>query len=313
MQVFWDLNHIYPKKDCIVSVGTYDGIHLGHQKIVNELIEKSKQKQLVSTLVTFEPHPQLILKRADKPEIKLLTTIEEKIDVLEALGLDRLVIASFSSAFSNISPDIFVESILVQKLGMKHIIIGYDHSFGKRRAGNIELLRNLGKVHNFDVDVTKQIQLKNETVSSTLVRRLLLEGNVKQANIFLGRLYSLRGQVIPGHGRGREFGFPTANIKTYSQYKLVPKSGIYATRLKLNETLYNSVTYIGNRPTLGLKENVIETHIFDFDQELYNSEIDLEFVDFIRDDETFQTTDELVHQIKADKKKSMELLTIFSS
>ena len=308
METFWDFNKVYPQTDSILTVGTFDGIHNGHKVIINDLIQRAKKSNAKSTLVTFEPHPGLVVGKRGRLPLALLTTIEEKIDILESIGLDRLIITNFTNAFATMSADKFVQNILINKLNMKHIVIGYDHSFGKDRKGDFELLLKLGKVFHFEVDAIKPVVINNEIVSSTKIRRLLLEGDIKQANEIMGRNYSIRGQVVKGEGRGRVLGFPTANIRSYSQYKLIPKEGVYATKVKINNKIYNSVTYIGPRPTFNLGKKVIEVHIDKFDEEIYNKEVELSFTHFIREDKKFNSTSELVPQIEIDKKDAMKIL-----
>ncbi|NIA28880.1 MAG: bifunctional riboflavin kinase/FAD synthetase, partial [Actinobacteria bacterium] len=248
--------------------------------------------------------------KKDKPQIKFLTTRDEKIDILRNLGLDRLIVLQFTSALASLSPEEFVRKILIEKLYMKHFIIGHDHAFGRNRTGNFELLFKMSKVHDFKVDAVDPLLLDGQIVSSTKIRNLLADASVTQANTFLGRQYSIRGKVVSGHGRGRDLGFPTANIQPMSENKLVPKIGIYATRVKIDKNVYGSVTYIGNRPTFNLKHKVIEVHITDdFQENLYEKEVELSFVSFIRKDARFDSTEELVYQIEADKQKSLKILT----
>jgi riboflavin kinase/FMN adenylyltransferase len=309
MQVFWDINRIEPRVNTVLTLGTFDGVHRGHQAIVRELQAFAQETKAVPTLVTLEPHPRLVLAEKEEPAIRLLTTIEEKIDALSKLELDRLVVANFSSSFAALEPQEFISDILVKKLKMKHIIIGQDHAFGRNRSGNIELLQKLGNQFKFGVTVVKPIRMNRRVVSSTQIRNMLLEGEVEQAAELLGRDYNLRGQVVKGDGRGRQLGYPTANIRPFSRYKLIPKVGIYATRIKVGQSIFNSATYIGLRPTFNLEEKVIEVHLMNFDSELYGQEIELSFIRFIRDDIKFDTIEQLIIQIEDDKKRSLELLT----
>ena len=205
----------------------------------------------------------------------------------------------------------FVKDVLLSKLNMKEIIIGYDHAFGKNRSGDYNLLKKMGSELGFNVDTLAPIKNSDDTVSSTRIRNMLLEGNVLSANKLLGYPYSLRGKVVEGHGRGRRLGYPTANIEPVSEYKLLPKVGIYATKVKIADTCYDSVTYIGTRATFNLSEKVIETYILDFNDQLYEREVELSFLQFIRDDAKFQSSEELISQINKDLKKSRELLTKF--
>ncbi len=309
MQVFWDINQIEPQVDTALTIGTFDGVHRGHLSIIRELQARAQKIGATPTLVTLEPHPRLVLSKEDAPPARLLTTIEEKIEALSLLGLDRLVVANFSHAFASLSPAEFVSDILVKKLKMKQIVIGHDHAFGRDRAGNINLLQELKDRYSYEVSVVDPIRVGKKVVSSTEIRNLLLDGQVESATKLLGRSYNLRGQVVKGDGRGRQLGYPTANIRPFSRYKLIPKVGIYATRIKVGKQIYNSATYIGQRPTFNLSEKVIEVHLLDFDGELYGQEVELVFIRFIREDAKFDSISDLITQIEEDKKRSLELLT----
>lgn len=310
MEIISDIDSFQASGESVLTVGTFDGIHRGHQKIIENVKTVAKSRGALSTLVTFEPHPQLVLMKKDKPQIKLLTTREEKIDLLRNIGLDRVIVLQFTPALASLSPEEFVRKILIEKLCMKHFIIGHDHAFGRNRAGNFSLLVEMSKNKDFKVDAVDPLLLDGQIVSSTKVRNLLQDASVSQANIFLGRQYSIRGKVVSGYGRGRDLGFPTANIQPLSENKLVPKIGIYATRMRVDKNVYDSVTYIGNRPTFNLKHKVIEVHIADdFQENLYEKQVELSFVSFIRKDARFDSTEELIYQIEVDKQESLKILT----
>lgn len=306
MDIFWDIKGIYPQRECAVTVGTFDGVHLGHRQIINKVLETAKRNKNLSTLVTFEPHPQLVLPKNERTDIRILSTVDEKIELLTEIGLDRLVVANFTSAFAALSAQEFVVDFLKKKLGMTHIVIGHDHAFGRGREGNIGLLNRLGKEYDFEVFEVEPVMENHKIISSTVIREALLDGNVNKANKYLGRQYSLGGRVVKGDGRGRELGTPTANIRPFSQYKLVPDVGIYATRIKFDRQIYDSVTYIGKRPTFNLEQKVVETHIFDFNTELYEKEVVLYFYGFIRKDARFDSLQKLVNQIAQDKMNAIE-------
>ncbi len=310
MEIITDIDGFQAAEESVLTVGTFDGIHRGHQKIIDQVKAVAKSMGAFSTLVTFEPHPQLVLMKKDKPQIKLLTTRDEKIDVLRKLGLDRLIVLPFTTVLASLSPKEFVQNILIIKLRMKHFIIGHDHAFGRNREGNFDLLVEMSKSSDFKVDAVDPLLLEGQIVSSTKVRNLLDNASVPQANIFLGRQYTIRGKVVSGHGRGHDLGFPTANIQPLSENKLIPKVGIYATRIKVDNDIYDSVTYIGNRPTFNLNDKVIEAHITDdFAGNLYEKQVELSFISFIREDARFDSTEELIFQIEADKQKSVKILT----
>ncbi len=308
METIWDFNNIFPQSDSVVTVGTFDGIHKGHQEIITNLVAGAKSLNAKSTLVTFEPHPGLVVGNRGKIPLNLLTTIEEKSKLLESMGLDRLIVTNFTSAFASMTAEEFITQILLEKLHMKRIIIGHDHSFGKNRQGNIDLLSDFGKDNDFSLESLSPVTIKDEIVSSTLVRKLVYEGNVEKASNLLGREYSITGQIVKGDGRGRELGYPTANLKPYSQYKLIPKEGVYATHIKIDGEIFNSVTYVGPRPTFNLSHKVIEAHIYDFDRDIYNKHVELYFTKFIRDDIKFNSAHELLPQIKHDKETAFEIL-----
>jgi riboflavin kinase/FMN adenylyltransferase len=307
MEIYWDINQVKPKQDSVVTMGTFDGVHLGHQKLIQTIIDIGTERQLTSCLLTFEPHPQLVLKDLQQSQV-LLTTMEEKIELLAKTGLDRLVIANFTRGFSSIEPAEFVHNILADQLGTKYLMIGHDHAFGRQRKGTYELLAKMSKTMNFDLAAFDAITINERVVSSTRIRQALAQGHVHLAQDLLGRPYTITGQVIPGDGRGKDLGFPTANIRPFSKYKLIPKAGIYATRIKIRDRWHDSATYIGVRPTFHLHDHVIEVHILEFENEIYDQEIVLEFDRYLRDDQEFSNSKELIEQIKQDIVAAKELL-----
>ena len=313
MQIIWNINTLPPTDSSVLSLGTFDGVHCGHQAILSELQKRAQRTGAHATMITFEPHPQLVLPQPSRPAQEVLTTIEEKIEILNSLGLDRLVVAHFSPAFAGMNPEQFVTDILLEKLRMKEIIIGHDHAFGKDRSGNFSLLQRLGRERGFIVDSLPPLVVEGDIVSSTKIRHSLLQGDAKAAAAMLGRPYSISGLVIHGDGRGTGLGFPTINLRPYSQYKLVPRAGIYASRTYLGGKPYASVTYIGTRSTFNQTDRVIETYIINFEGQLYGQEVKIEFVAFIRDDAKFTASSELIDQIKNDIKISVELLSSQSS
>ena len=314
MQIFWDINQLAFKKPSVLTLGTFDGIHIGHKRIVEHLVQLASEKDARSTLITFEPHPQLVLgKKKHGTELRLLTSIEEKISALSETRLHRLIIANFTRDFSVIEPEDFIRKYLLEKCKMSHIVIGHDHAFGRNRKGNINLLHRLQEKANFNLSTLDAITLDGEIVSSTRIRGLLSAGDVARAAHFLGRPYSITGQVIQGDGRGKNLGFPTANLRPYSQHKLVPKFGIYATHFYADNSRYDSVTYIGNRSTFHLSDPVIEVHVLDKQMDLYNKEIRLDFHEYIREDETFPSAESLVEQIRKDIEKTRKILAKNSS
>ncbi len=308
MQIIWNINTLTTTGASIVSLGTFDGVHRGHQAILQELQFRAQQTGACATMVTFEPHPQLVLQPMDRKTVGILTTIEEKIKILNDLGLDRLIVAHFSPAFAAMNPQFFVEEILLKKMRMQQIIIGHDHAFGINRSGNLDLLQKLAQKNGFTVDSLSPLQINDKIISSTLIREHLRSGDIGKANELLGRPYSISGMVVHGFGTGKSLGYPTINLRPYSQYKLIPCSGIYASRTSIAGHPYKSVTYIGTRPTYGHTERVIETYLLDFKNEVYGQEVDIEFIAYIRGDEKFASPADLVEQINKDIFKSMELL-----
>lgn len=308
MQIIWNINTLPPGDSSVVSLGTFDGVHCGHQSILSELQKRAQRSRARATMVTFEPHPQLVLNDPARPHAGVLTTIEEKIEILNNLGLDRLVVAHFSPHLAGMKPEQFVEEVLLAKLRMQEIIIGHDHAFGKNRSGNLELLQRMAQERGFLVESLPPLEVAGEVVSSTKIRQALQRGEMNQVTAMLGRPYSINGLVIHGDGLGRGLGYPTVNLRPYSQYKLVPRPGIYASRTYLGGKPYQSATYIGTRPTFGIAERVIETHIIDFAGQLYGQEVRIEFVAFIREDIKFDSADALAEQIKQDVKTSANLL-----
>lgn len=300
MLIQTDLDTIGHSKATILTIGTFDGIHLGHQEILKRLITESHQFGCRSVLLTFEPHPQTIIRPDRSPQTRILTTIEEKKDILEKLGLDILVVAKFDLLLASKTGEEFIKEILVEKIGMRKCVIGHDHVFGKNRSGNFELLENMSSSYAYEVEEIDAFTYQGTIVKSTLVRNLLREGNIESANNFLNRPYLFTGKVVSGDGRGKKIGFPTANI-TGHPLKLVPKNGVYACRTLVNGKKFNAVTNIGVRPTFdSLQEASMETHILEFESDLYGEEIQLEFLYRIRDEIKFTSAEELKKQISLD-------------
>jgi len=313
MQIIWNVNTLPPSTTSVVSLGTFDGVHLGHQTILDEVKKRAHKLHSKATMVTFEPHPQLVLNNPSRPPHEVLTTIEEKIEILNQLGLDRLVVANFSHIFAGLEPERFVTEILLERLRMREIIIGHDHAFGKARSGNLDLLQRMGAEHGFEVASLPPYRVDDEAISSTRIRHQLQKGQMEKASAMLGRPYSINGLVVHGEGRGTGLGFPTINLRPYSPHKLVPRSGIYASRCHLDGRSYDAATYVGLKPTFAADERVIETYIIDFNGQLYGQEVKIDFIAYIREDARFDSTQALVDQIKQDINKSVELLASHSS
>jgi len=260
----------------IVTIGTFDGIHIGHQKILKNLIRTANNEGKKSVLLTFFPHPRMVLQKENK--ILLLNTIKEKSSLLEKMGLDYLIIHPFSREFSRLTALDFVRDILVNKLNTSRLIIGYDHHFGKNREGNIHQLKEYSLLYDFKVEEIPAQDIDDVSVSSTKIRTALKDGNLKTANNYLGYHYMLNGSVVSGKKLGGTIGFPTANLEIKEPYKLVPKTGVYIIKTHINTILYTGMMNIGFNPTVLGKHQTIEAHLFDFNEDLYGKEITIEFI-----------------------------------
>ncbi len=301
MEVFRNLKSVRKDNECVLTVGTFDGVHLGHQFIIADLKKRAAAGGLRTTLVTFEPHPQLVIQSQRKPDLKILTTVEEKLQILQTLQLDRVVVIEFTEAFSQTSSHEFVNKILFGTIGFQEIVIGYDHAFGKNREGDIATLRKLASDVGFRVDELPAFAMDETATSSTNIRNLLHAGNAKTASRYLGRNYALNATVIVGEGRGRRLNFPTANLQPVSNSKLIPGDGVYAVYVQLDQKKLKGMMNIGTRPTFGEQHHTIEVHIFDFSETIYGRQITVEFVDKIRDERRFASAEELMRQLEDDK------------
>jgi riboflavin kinase/FMN adenylyltransferase len=291
----------------IVTIGTFDGIHIGHQKILKDLIKTAKKEGKKSVLLTFFPHPRMVLQKDNK--ILLLNTIEEKSGLLEKMGLDYLIIHPFSKEFSRLTALDFVRDILVNKLNTSRLIIGYDHHFGKNREGNIHQLKEYSLLYDFKVEEIPAQDIDDVSVSSTKIRTALKKGNLKTANNYLGYHYMLNGTVVSGKKLGGTIGFPTANLEIKEPYKLIPKTGVYIIKTHINTVLYTGIMNIGFNPTVLGKHQTIEAHLFDFNEDLYGKEIMIEFIYFLREEHKFKSVKELVVQLNIDKENAISYLS----
>lgn len=308
MLVIKDGERLCYNKNSVVTVGTFDGIHLGHKKIISDLIGIKKEKNLRSVIVTFDPHPQIILKNKYK-EIKLLSTTEEKLREFENLGIDLLFILNFTKEFSEISAEDFYKNYLIEKIGLTDIVFGYDHNFGKNREGNYESLKCFSAKYGIDVHKVDEFKIDGDRINSTTIRNFLLEGNVEKASSLLGDNYSFSGKVVYGDRRGNTIGFPTANIKPLSEYKLIPKNGVYFVSAEIKGEKYFGMMNIGNRPTIEEQKGIfIEVNVFDFNKNIYDEIIKIDFIKFLRDEKKFASLDELVTQLSRDKEICKKLI-----
>ncbi len=312
MQVARSIEEVSKDANSVVTVGTFDGVHLAHQEIIREVVHRAQMKEGRSVVVTFDPHPKEVVGRFADP-IHLLTTMDERIELLRGLQIDILLILHFTYEFSRQSARAFYERYLVHGTGVSEVVVGYDHMFGRDRQGTIEELVRMGKEFDFSVFAFHQYTVNGEVVSSTQVRRALLAGDVDKARAFLGRPYSLRGTVIVGDRRGKTIGFPTANLNPQGANKLIPARGVYLVGVTLEGEHRYGMMNIGVRPTLtdGMRQTM-EVHLFDFDQDIYGKELTVRFLKRLRDERKFASLEELAAQLDADKAHSLKLIAELS-
>lgn len=302
------LEDVNREPNSVVTVGTFDGVHAGHRAIMDTVLEKADKHEARSVIVTFDPHPREIINPGDAG-IKLLTSLQERREILEELGIDTMVVIPFDRDFSLLSSEEFIKDIIHKKIGVTEFVIGYDHHFGKDREGSIETVERLGGEMGFDTYVVSKKEVGAQTVSSTAIRKAISEeGNVEQAAEFLQRLYRLNGMVVHGDKRGKELGYPTANIKPEDKRKIIPKDGVYAVNVRYEESWYDGMMNIGTRPTFEDKQRTLEVHLFNFDEDMYGKEVQVRFVKRMRDEKKFGNKEELVHQLKEDEKTAKEIL-----
>ena len=290
----------------ILTIGTFDGVHLGHQKIISSLVTKAKQQSLQANILTFFPHPRMVLQK--ESNLKLIDTLEEKQNLLSELGIDNLIIQPFSKEFSKLTAIEFTRDVLVNELGMSALMIGYDHRFGKNREASVEDLIRYGQSYNFEVTVIPAQDISSITVSSTKIRDAIKISNFKKVNQFLGRPYELNGKVIKGNGVGRTIKYPTANIEIKEIYKLIPPKGVYLVKIYLGENEFSGMMNIGNRPTISGLDQTIEIHVFDFDKDLYGKNLKVFFLKKIRNEKKFDSLTSLKSQLKKDEENCKRIL-----
>lgn len=306
MKVFNSIQDFKSTSRTIVTLGTFDGVHIGHKKILEQLVETAKKTNCESLVLTFFPHPRMVLQ--NDSNIKLLNTISEKAILLENLGLDNLIIHPFDENFANLSARAFVKSILVDCFQIKKIIIGHDHRFGKNRAANIDDLIVFGKLYDFNVEQISSQEINEISVSSTKIRNALFDGNIKLANKFLGNNYIISGKVVKGKQLGRTIGFPTANINVQEYYKLIPKAGVYAIKSIWKNKIIFGMMNIGFNPTVAGKSQTIEVYFFDFNEDIYDQNITISFIDRLRDEQKFDSVELLKKQLQLDEVKAMAII-----
>lgn len=306
MKIYTRLSDFSSTKKTFVTIGTFDGVHIGHQKVIKQLVKSAKKKQATSVLLTFFPHPRMVLQK--DIDIKLINTINERIQLLEKTGLEALIIEPFTEDFSRQTALDFVRNILVNTLNISKLIIGYDHHFGKNREGNFEQLEDYGHTYDFKVKEISQKDINDIAVSSTKIRVAIENGEIQKANSYLGYHFMLTGEVVKGKNLGEKIGFPTANLFINESYKLIPKTGAYVVKASIkNHTVFGMMN-IGFRPTVSGKNQTIEIHFFDFKEDLYGKNIQVEVLSFLRDEQKFDSVEALKQQLVYDKEKSLEVV-----
>ncbi|RKR80205.1 riboflavin kinase/FMN adenylyltransferase [Mucilaginibacter gracilis] len=307
MKIYNNIDDFELIENAVVTIGTFDGVHTGHRKIIAKIQELAKECGGETVILTFFPHPRMILNPEDQ-SLKLITTISEKAQLLEELGVDHLIVTPFSRDFSNLSALEYIHDVLVAKIGIKKIVIGYDHRFGKDRKGGLEDLQRLSKVYEFEVIEIPEQDVNDVAVSSTKIRTALLSDDVDLANQFLSYPFFITGKVIRGDQIGRQIGYPTANILIPESYKLIPADGIFAVTVELQSGVYKGMAYIGHRPTINGMTRNIEVNIFDFNEDIYDQQIRMHFHHFVRSDIKFTGLDELKIQLAKDRESVLALL-----
>jgi riboflavin kinase / FMN adenylyltransferase len=292
--------------DSIVTIGTFDGLHLGHQKIISKVVQIAEAESLESIVLSFFPHPRMVLQQDNS--IKLLNTLKEKEKQLDELGVNHLIIHPFSHDFSQLSAEEFVKTLLVDQLHCKKIVIGHDHRFGKNRTANIDDLILFGKKYHFEVEQISAQEIDEIAVSSTKIRNAITEGNITIANNYLGYAYSFTGKVVQGKQLGRTIGFPTANIVIEQEYKLIPKNGVYIVSINIHSEKYFGMMNIGTRPTVNGEQQTIEVYILHFEKEIYNEIVTVEVLQFIRNEQKFDSLESLKNQIEKDKSYTLSYI-----
>jgi len=302
LKIFTNLSNFKSTNKTFVTIGTFDGVHIGHQKVIKKLIKSAENNNATAVLLTFFPHPRMVLQK--DLDIKLINTIEERTELLDNLGLDILVIHQFSIKFAKLSALDFVRSILVNTLNISRLVIGYDHHFGKNREGNFEQLQEYGYTYNFKVKKISQKEISDITVSSTKIRKAIEKGEIVKANSYLGYNFMLTGIVVEGKNLGEKIGFPTANLHIAETYKLIPKTGAYVVKSTIDAKVFYGMMNIGFRPTVNGKNQTIEVHFFNFDSRIYGEKIQIEVLKFLREEHKFDSVEALKIQLAKDKKTS---------
>lgn len=305
MKIFKNFDEYSPKKPLALSLGMFDGVHLGHQYILKELTNKGQENDYETAVLTFWPHPRFVFNPNE--DLKLLNTIEEKTQLIEKLGIDNLFQKEFDEDFRNLTGEEFVRQILIDQLNVKYLIVGYDHSFGKNKSGNFQLLETFSQELDFEVEQMEAINIHNKTISSTKVRTALQEGKIMEANEMLGYYYPISGKVVHGKKIGRTIGFPTANIE-FDSIKLLPKKGAYIVEVFIDNQFHKGMLSIGTNPTVNGEKLTVEVYILNFNEDIYGKDIHIRFRDFLHEEIKFENLEKLIEKLEDDKKRTEQFI-----
>ena len=311
MKIYHSIEDFPSDVNTIVTIGTFDGVHKGHQIIINRINEIAKKQALESVVLTFDPHPRHVI-YPDDQELRLIHTLEEKIEALSKTGVQNLVLHKFTKEFSRTESVNFIRDFLVTKLNMKYMVVGFDHHFGKNRQGTFDNLIELSDAYGFKIEKIKPQNIGEVTISSTKIRNAILEGDCKKANTYLSANFSITGKVVQGNKIGSSIGYPTANIEIENQWKILPKNGVYAVKILLKNQQYFGMLNLGNRPSISDDSFAIEVHLFDFNATIYNEELKIEFIQRIRDEQQFSDLEKLKSQLKIDAINCKQIFNLSS-
>ena len=299
MKIHYGVDSFPKLSRAVITTGTFDGVHLGHKQLLTQLVSLGKRNKAETVLLTFSPHPRIFLYPDN--ELKLINTAEENIKLFETYGVDHLIFQNFNKSFSRMSSLEYIRDVLVKKIGLKYMVIGYNHHFGRNREGSVDNLNELSELYNFQIHSVGPCLLKNKSISSTKIRDSISKGNMTLANSYLGYTFSLSGVIVKGKGIGRDLGFPTANISVKNKNKIIPSDGVYAVNIMYDKKTFKGMLNIGKNPTFANLTSSIEVHIFDFNKDIYGQYISVEFVKRIRNEIKFSNVEDLKKQLQADK------------
>ena len=310
MEVIHNISNYKPQKAGILTIGTFDGVHIGHQKIISNLVATAKKEDLCGIVLTFFPHPRIVLQKDN--QMKLIDTLEEKRKIIESLGVEVLIIQPFTLHFSRMTATEYTRDILVNSLNISRLIIGYDHRFGRNRKATVQDLKEFGEQYKFTVDEIPAQDIESIAISSTKVRNAIISGEMKKANQFLGRPFSVSGKIVKGDEIGRKIGYPTANLEIEEDYKLQPQNGVYLIQCHWDNQKYFGMMNVGKRPTVSGKKNQIETYFFNFEGDLYGKKLKIDLLEKIRDEKKYKSLEILRNQLGIDKNSCQKLIPKYS-